>query len=298
MPNHPPPLLLRRRGRRHLAPSDRLALKFGRYSKCQQLSPDSTGTDSEPMSENVSSRILFHFTNSMENLKSILANGFFPHYCPEYSLDPADQDAAYHRRHPMNAIALVSFCDLPVSLIPNHVRAYGDFGIGLNKSWGVRHGVTPVSYTHRRAQTRKPVARLVAKARRSGDMATADGLRLLAAYSKPFRGFAWRGNRRSKARVHFYDEREWRHVSCVLNVAPVFLRWEDYRNSSRLAKFHAQLRKHCALPIGPDDIQYLLVPKDRYIPELHRFLMHLYGSRDGILVTTAIMTVDRIQEDI
>ncbi len=78
----------------------------------------------------------------------------------------------------------------------------------------------------------------------------------------------------------------------------MFLPWGEYRNSAARAKLQAVLRKRCALPIGPNDIQYLLVPNDRHIPELHKFLMHRYGNKDGILVTTAIMTVDRIEKDI
>ena len=35
------------------------------------------------MAENVSSSVLFHFTRSMDSLKGILKNGFFPRYCLE-----------------------------------------------------------------------------------------------------------------------------------------------------------------------------------------------------------------------
>jgi hypothetical protein len=59
------------------------------------------------------------------------------------------------------------------------------------------------------------------------------------------------------------------------------------------------------LPIHPDDIQYLIVPYDKdenNVLELHDYVMRLYTQRysrkDAILVTTAIMTDDHIQEDI
>ena len=109
------------------------------------------------MSENISSKVLFHFTTSMVYLKSILKNGFFPHYCPEYRLDPDDKAEASKGCRPLHAAPLVSFCDLPLSLIRNHLKEYGNYGIGLKKNWGLRNGVTPVMYTHYRERTRRPI---------------------------------------------------------------------------------------------------------------------------------------------
>jgi hypothetical protein len=95
------------------------------------------------MSENVSSNKLFHFTNSMDAVKSILKDGFFPHYCLEYSLDRDDKQAAAKGRPPMRAIPIVCFCDLPLSLIRTHLKKYGSFGIGLDKNWGKKTGWRP-----------------------------------------------------------------------------------------------------------------------------------------------------------
>ena len=52
------------------------------------------------------------------------------------------------------------------------------------------------------------------------------------------------------------------------------------------------------LPIRPDDIQYLIVPDDGHILELVKHLRILYSSDDSTLVTTAIMTIDCITEDV
>jgi abortive phage resistance protein AbiGi (putative antitoxin) len=173
------------------------------------------------MSENVSSNILFHFTKSMDDLKSILTNGFFPHYCPEYTLQPDDKKAAHRRCHPMRAAAIVCFCDLPLSLIGRHLQEYGHFAIGLDKTWGLKNGVAPVTYTHAKARTRQPVLRLTATAPQSGDKTLANDLHVLAAYTKPFRGPAWRNNR-CQPEVNFYDEREWRYVPIAQKGKPLF----------------------------------------------------------------------------
>jgi len=236
----------------------------------------------------------------MVYLKSILKNGFFPHYCPEYRLDPDDKAEASKGCRPLHAAPLVSFCDLPLSLIRNHLKEYGNYGIGLKKNWGLRNGVTPVMYTHYRARTRRPILRLTASAKGRGDKRAANDLDLLAAYTKPFRGAAWRENRRKKleGEVRFYDEREWRYVPVVREDEPLFLNRDHYTRPNITKALHRRFRKEYALPIHPDDIQYLIVPNDGHILALHKYLKRLYTPKDAVLVTTAIMTIDCIHEDV
>jgi Putative abortive phage resistance protein AbiGi, antitoxin len=254
------------------------------------------------MAENVSSKVLFHFTNSIYNLKNILKDGFFPHYCPEYTLNPVDQKEASKGCSPLQAIPLVSFCDLPLSLIRKHLKEYGNFGIGLNKKWGIRKGVAPVIYTHRKAQTCKPIMYLNTKEANDNKKIVADDLNLLATYTKPFKGHAWR-DEQVKRNVIFYDEREWRYVP--RGIKPLFLKRDDYAIISKTTALHKRFKEKYTLAIPPDDIQYLIVQYDKdenNILELHDYIMRLYGRRysrkDAILVTTAIMTDDCIKEDI
>ena len=49
------------------------------------------------------------------------------------------------------------FTNIAYQFFPNGL--HGNFGIGLEKKWGIRHGVAPVIYTHSKAKTRPPVAR-------------------------------------------------------------------------------------------------------------------------------------------
>jgi hypothetical protein len=256
------------------------------------------------MSENISSNVLFHFTKSMDALKSILRYGFSPHYCPEYSLEPEDAEAASARRPPMRAAPMVCFCDLPLSLIRRHLKEYGNFGIGLEKGWGIHGGLAPVIYTHSKAKTRPPVSRLTSRARKGSDETELKDLRFLAAYTKPFEGPAWRNDRLQK-KVRFYDEREWRYVPVIRGGEPLFLDIKDYNDISRRNRLHKWLKREHSLPITPDVIQYLIVPYDKpenNILELHDYIMRLYGRRyshkDAILVGTTIMTDDCIKEDV
>jgi hypothetical protein len=240
----------------------------------------------------------------MASLRSILEYGFFPHYCPEYTLDPVDKEAASKRRPPMRAAPMVCFCDLPLSLIRKHLKEYGNFGIGLDKKWGLKNGVAPVIYTHAKARTRQPVSRLTVKAVKSNDKTVVSDLEVLTAYTKPYVGPAWR-NGSVKPRVQFYDEREWRYVPVIRGIEPLFLDWKDYRNTSKRNELHKRFKKHNALPIPPDVVEYLIVPYDKAennILKLYDYIMRLYTRRysrkDAMLVTTAIMTDDRIKKDV
>jgi hypothetical protein len=197
---------------------------------------------------------------------------------------------------PEQAAPLVCFCDLPLSLIWSHLEEYGEYGIGIDKKWGLKMGVTPVFYTHSRAQTWRPVSRLATTAKKGGDTTALTDLRLLAAYTKPFQGPAWRKGKVKK--VTFYDEREWRYVPVVEARDVLFLGRADYTNETKLRALHGTFKRKYALHISPDDIQYLIVPDDSHIPKLVKRLRDFYSSKDALLVTTAIMTSDRIKADV
>ena len=80
----------------------------------------------------------------------------------------------------------------------------------------------------------------------------------------------------------------------------MFLRWAAYHDTSKRASLHEGLEK-LALPVHPDFIMYLILPDERSennVMELHDCLMALYDRKDAILVTSTIMTVDCIHEDI
>lgn len=86
----------------------------------------------------ISSNSIIHYTDSLENIESILSEGFRIKYCAERLFGETTNSYA---AHPM-----VSFCDIPLSQSHKHFKSYGNYGIGLSKEWAKEKGINPVLY--------------------------------------------------------------------------------------------------------------------------------------------------------
>jgi hypothetical protein len=79
------------------------------------------------------SHTLFHFTDSIDTLLSILQSGFWPRYC-------AEDFRWYNEAMGYVSYPIVSFCDIPLTRIREHTDFYGKFGIGMSRDWGISAG--------------------------------------------------------------------------------------------------------------------------------------------------------------
>ena len=79
---------------------------------------------------------LFHYTNSVDSIISILNRGFLPSYCKEEILFGTEKHSY--------AIPIVSFCDIPLNQIKDHMNDYGNYAIGLNDEWKFKNKLNPV----------------------------------------------------------------------------------------------------------------------------------------------------------
>lgn len=81
---------------------------------------------------------LFRFSKDFESLQKVLKNGIYPNYCEE--------DLSFDNEKFVIGIPMISFCDIPITLLDEHTSRYGVYGIGLSKDWGIKRGVTPTMY--------------------------------------------------------------------------------------------------------------------------------------------------------
>lgn len=155
----------------------------------------------------ISANTLFHFTKR-EYLLSILENGFYP----RYSLERYVLGGKPFKR----AVPMVSFCDIPLSQIKNHVKDYGSYGIGMARHWVEQHKLNPVLYLTKDSALSynfmKMILNLLKKEMHglSELRDSKESLKEVVRYLKPYEGILIRPEKRIKKR--FYDEREWRYV--------------------------------------------------------------------------------------
>lgn len=86
--------------------------------------------------KNTHTPTLFHFTNTGDNIISILKNGLKYSYCKE------ELNNEY-----ILGIPMISFCDIPISRSYEHESKYGSYAIGLSKSFLIQNtNIAPVNY--------------------------------------------------------------------------------------------------------------------------------------------------------
>lgn len=88
----------------------------------------------------LSSNDLYHYTPKLEYLINILQNGFEHRLIIEDLPFTGYKDDIFSAPGLINSkikLHAVCFCDIPFSLISEHVNEYGKYCIGLTKQWGM-----------------------------------------------------------------------------------------------------------------------------------------------------------------
>lgn len=234
----------------------------------------------------LSSSSIIHFTKTSESILGILENNFKLFYCREkifFSDGPVDF-----------RVPMVSFCDIPLSEIKDHISKYGRYGIGLTKEWAERKGLNPLLYVVKNSN--------LAQSFRSAFLGHAskndgDGLIDLVRYFKNYEGPLARQDV-SLPRYRFSDEREWRYVPKPDADCNMFL----LENSSVEEVQSANKKlESLRLTFEPNDIKYIIIQSDDEIPMFVEFLKRVkgkYSYADVERLTTRILTAEQIFDDI
>ncbi len=178
------------------------------------------------MSENLSSKNFFHFTPK-ETLKKILKNRFYALYSEEEIFKTAfDKDEESNQFIPM-----VSFCNIPLSLINKHCLEYHQYGIGLTDKWVKANKINPVLYSYRDStlmnffyesqlqgesffNTKVDEHKKILNEYKDIFKIFNDTLKKPLLFLKPDEGISLK----TKEWRHFYDEKEWRYVPTLPNM--------------------------------------------------------------------------------
>ncbi len=233
---------------------------------------------------------LFHFTKSLDVLKSILANGIQPKYCLE------DVKSFNWVANNYLALPISCFCDIPLSRISEHTDFYGNYGVGLSKEWGYKNRLEPVIYTHKNSDINRLVSfmlgmkdsSLTEKGKEEYDMLRFKFLSLV----KPIKGsMKISGKEYAK---EFYQENEWRYVA-----NKIFMLFEEGFDMSR--KILDESLLEFRLELEPKDIKYLFVKDDSDIPSLVDFINEKLGHHchdDLKVLSSRIVSLNLLSTDL
>ncbi|MFI5201283.1 MAG: abortive infection system antitoxin AbiGi family protein [Candidatus Kapaibacterium sp.] len=221
---------------------------------------------------------LFHFSKNIDTIITILKEGFKPSVSmEEIPSNPAEPLVM--------GVPMVSFCDIPISQIREHISKYGKFGIGMTKKWGIQKGLSPVLYVSKNSNVFGLIINIMvefAKGARPNSKKK-DGFDAaihLMSYTKPYQGIAHRKSG-DIPDVRFYDEREWRYVLGGIQLIP--------RN--RIEEF-LQIGVTERLTFELSEVKYLFVEKRSDVLDLIHKIMAL--EREGKNFNDILMLISRI----
>lgn len=221
-------------------------------------------------SENISSNSIFHFTNSFENLKSILKKGFKISYVSEKLFVSPVESLFY-------IAPMVCFCDIPLGGIKAHLSRYGDFGLGIHKSYCKMKKINPVFYIYRASTFNHIFPDISLK------YAT------IIPYIKRYYGT----NITGKGPLRFYNEREWRYIEKD--------KIEILNESNLVKKKCEELNKNINhyLDFGLDKVEYIIVKNKTLLSTMVNFIdgeLEIDQQEKKILYTKIISST-RIKND-
>lgn len=241
----------------------------------------------------ISAEALLHFTRSMARLTGILKNDFHPRYNLEkYRLGRHVVEAAF---------PLISFCDIPLSRLKNHISTYGYYGIGMTRAWAEKKGLNPILYLREGATLSRFMGAVMDGTAQTGtnEAVMISALRNIRAYIKQFEGDFYRDGRWIR-NVRFYNEREWRYVPEIgEGELPAILKKKDFMDRAVLRRAEAKLKKY-RLDFEPDDIKYIIVRNEREILNTVKILKKIeekYSPETVEILTSRILTSEQILRD-
>lgn len=263
----------------------------------------------------LSANTLFHFTDHIDKLESILKNNFYPKYCLE-NWDPVmPKIEGILQEEPREyAMPMVSFCDIPLSQIRKHVGYYGRYAIGLTKEWGIAKNICPVLYTYNNSELSNSIKNIFAKAlnQKKREFSITEFQYNINAwikfnyFVKPYEGYLWRRNKYLDEKIIFYDEREWRfcpdiHISDEKDEekTPRFLNKESFLEQNKRQNANKMIEKFKLL-FEPKNIKYIIVNKEDEIYEMVNKVIQLkkdHNYEDVQVLTTRIISLEHILED-
>lgn len=228
---------------------------------------------------NISSHTLFHFTDSYGTLLKILENGL--KYSLLYEKIP-DKNLAYFTY-------CACLCDIPLSMVGNHVSTYGRYAIGIKRGSPIAQKASPVFYIKEGVYSKRKTIELCKEYK--------DNF-FITRRLKPILGKFIKGDR-TYQRVRFYDEKEWRIFPN--DGKDTFLEIEKYKNENDLQnKLKVYQKNEKNYPPAKfdivEDLEYIILSKESEVKDFLAFINDKFPSRKEDILPK-LLYYNRIKSD-
>lgn len=249
----------------------------------------------------LSSNSLIHFTKKISDLEGILTDNFKLNYCYEKIEGKSDVNLL---------IPMVSFCDIPFSQVLKHIKSYGNYGIGLKKSWAKKNGLNPVLYIDKDStlgqnfifSLRSVAGKDIKKTTEFTE--TQKKVYDIIRYLKNYEGDLIREGKKTIYNYRFSDEREWRYILPINNLSLMFGNISTIKNdSSKIKEAKKTLNNKIEserLNFEPNDISYIIVQKESERDKIIKTLEHIkgrYPHNEVKRLTSRIISTEQINTD-
>ncbi|TYA78397.1 abortive infection system antitoxin AbiGi family protein [Seonamhaeicola marinus] len=237
---------------------------------------------------------LFHLT-SKSGLKGILKDNFKIKYCFE--------KLSHNEKNLEMAIPMVSFCDIKISEITEHIGKYGSYGIGLSKEWASEKGLNPLLYLTDESDFSNV---LISSIRKFAQIKTENvedryNLTNIFRYIKVYESDLTRKGKTLK-NYRFADEREWRYTP-KMRANKKFKDWllpNEYDTPEKKRIENTKLANE-RLYFNANQILYIIVKKESEINEIINYIKTVKGKNYTMeevdRLTTRILSCERILND-
>lgn len=241
----------------------------------------------------LSANTLIHFTATKNKVKQILEENFRIFNCKE-TVRLSDKEAVFY-------VPMISFCDIPLSEVKDHISKYGNYGIGLTKEWGTRNGLNPVFYIEPSSMlARSYVEAFNTYVGNSNNNLFSNEQKSLIDVLRYIKNYEADLTRKGTtiAKYRFSDEREWRYVPHYTERCEMIMPEKAYlKTKDATDEKLTELR----LEFEPNDIKYIIINDDSEISEFVDHLRRAKGKKytfhDIERLTTRILTSEQIKED-
>lgn len=279
---------------------------------------------------NLSSESVFHFTEKLDTLKSILSDKFYASYCIE--------NFDFNGEKVQSIIPMICFCDIPLKNVSQNT-AYGKFGIGMSRDWAKKNGLNPVFYFEKeslltelfvksfksfngifryfeieRKKLSDDIELKENKKNNSNDvinelktklndleniLSSFDYIYYNLNFAKYYEDDLVRNEKVVKKKHKFYDEKEWRYVPKIKDLIKKhidFVRYKEWRGDIKANK---PILEDVFLKFEFSDINYIIIEKENNLKGIIDFILKMekISEKEKYILISKIYSIERIRKD-